>query len=277
MSATRRGLIAGGTSALAMGAFMPSPAVAALQVDRDLIDVLFAQEQAQIAFYTAILDTFDASAFGAAGLPEGTRTGIEAILAAERAHITIVTREDGPQSPAPPAPTLDDLQDALTEAAALENLAVAAYAFVIATIGRERLIPELLGIHSVEARHAAWLATLLGGEPFPAAIDRPLTLDESTGELQEPTADQPMAGTPVAAEGMAPVVAAVAAELGVSPEALQVIAFSPETWPDRSLGCPAPDELYAQVITPGYAIVVDVGGEQIEFHADERGTIVRCP
>ena len=126
----------------------------------------------------------------------------------------------------------------MTEAAALENLAVAAYAFVIATIGRERLIPELLGIHSVEARHAAWLATLLGGEPFPAAIDRPLTLDESTGELQEPTADQPMAGTPVAAEGMAPVVAAVAAELGVSPEALQVIAFSPETWPDRSLGCP---------------------------------------
>jgi hypothetical protein len=35
--------------------------------------------------------------------------------------------------------------------------------------------------------------------------------------------------------------------------------------------------LYAQVVTPGYLVLVDVSGEQIEYHTDERGTVVRCP
>ena len=53
--------------------------------------------------------------------------------------------------------------------------------------------------------------------------------------------------------------------------------MEPRNWPDSSLGCPQPDKLYAQVVTPGYLVVVDVSGERIEYHTDERGTVVRCP
>jgi hypothetical protein len=39
-------------------------------------------------------------------------------------------------------------------------------------------------------------------------------------------------------------------------------------WPDASLGCPQPDMMYAQVITPGYLLVFDAGGQTVEVHAD---------
>jgi hypothetical protein len=63
----------------------------------------------------------------------------------------------------------------------------------------------------------------------------------------------------------------------VPPESVQVITIESRDWPDTSLGCPQPDMLYAQVITPGYLVLVEVSGERIEYHTDERGTVVRCP
>lgn len=38
-------------------------------------------------------------------------------------------------------------------------------------------------------------------------------------------------------------------------------------WPDSSLGCPQPGMMYAQVITPGYRMVLEAGGEEYVFHA----------
>jgi hypothetical protein len=55
-----------------------------------------------------------------------------------------------------------------------------------------------------------------------------------------------------------------------------VVRVEAVEWPDTSLGCPKPGEFYAQVITPGYLIVLAVDGEEIEYHADEAGNAVRC-
>ena len=151
---------------------------------------------------------------------------------------------------------------------------VASYAFVIPELDRQRLLPTLIGIHSVEARHAAWLATLLETNPFPEAIDRALTLEQSEADSAEPT---------VATRGWhtghppeTALTAAIAEDLGVTPQTVQVVTIEPRDWPDSSLGCPQPDMLYAQVVTPGYGLV-EVSGERIEYHTDERGTVVRCP
>jgi hypothetical protein len=38
-------------------------------------------------------------------------------------------------------------------------------------------------------------------------------------------------------------------------------------WPDTSLGCPQPDMMYAQVVTPGYRIVLEAGGQTYEYHS----------
>lgn len=39
-------------------------------------------------------------------------------------------------------------------------------------------------------------------------------------------------------------------------------------WPDASLGCPQPDMMYAQVITPGYLLLFDAGEQRVEVHTD---------
>jgi hypothetical protein len=273
----RRGLIAVGVSALVAGALAETAPVRAIQSDRQLLDLLLGQEQIQVVYYSAILDAFDDAAFSAAGLPQGARGGIESILAAEKAHITALPRPGDVSTPAPTAPALTDLTEGLREAANLENLAVASYAFVIPLLDRQRLLATLIGIHSVEARHAAWLATLLGTNPFPEAIDPPLTLEQSEANAGEPSRSPSLAGTPSAAGDAAPVIAAIAADLGVPPESVQVVTMESRDWPDSSLGCPQPDMLYAQVITPGYLVLVEVSGERIEYHTDERGTVVRCP
>jgi hypothetical protein len=43
-------------------------------------------------------------------------------------------------------------------------------------------------------------------------------------------------------------------------------------WRDSSLGCGEPGKVYAQVITEGFRVVVNVGGQRREVHADERGS-----
>ena len=157
----RRSLIAVGASALAAGAVAQTAPGLAYQTDRQLLELLLVQEQAQVVHYSAILDTFDEAAFFAAGLSQSARGRIEAILAAEQAHVAALPRPGGESPPPPAAPELTDLTKALRGAAGLENLAVASYAFVIPELDRQRLLPTLIGIHSVEARHATWLATLL--------------------------------------------------------------------------------------------------------------------
>lgn len=274
---SRRGLFAGGAAMVAAGAFASSAPTYAFQADRELLGLLLTQEQMQVVHYSAILDTFDDAAFSAAGLPGSARGDIEAMLAAEQAHIAALERPDGGSTPVPAPPALTNLIDALGEAARLENLAVASYAFVIPGLDRQRLLPALIGIHSVEARHAAWLATLREQNPFPEKIDPALTLEQSKANSGEPRVLPPAAGTPVASGETASVIAAIAQDLGVPPETVRVVSMEPRNWPDTSLGCPQPDMLYAQVVTPGYLVLVDVSGERIEYHTDERGTIVRCP
>ncbi len=50
----------------------------------------------------------------------------------------------------------------------------------------------------------------------------------------------------------------LARRLGVDATAVQVVAARAVEWPDASLGCPEPDKAYAQVVTPGYEIVLQV-------------------
>lgn len=37
------------------------------------------------------------------------------------------------------------------------------------------------------------------------------------------------------------------------------------TWPDTSLGCPKPGFMYAQVLTPGYRILLQAGGKTYDY------------
>ena len=95
----------------------------------------------------------------------------------------------------------------------------------------------------------------------------------------------PAAGnTPTPASGGAPTalttraVADLSKELGIPAANIKVASTEAMEWPDGGLGCPEPDTSYAQVITPGYRIVLQVGDMPYEYHtgASTDGPVRHC-
>ena len=64
--------------------------------------------------------------------------------------------------------------------------------------------------------------------------------------------------------------------IGAEPSAIQVDTVESVTWNDGSLGCPQPDMMYAQVLTPGYRISFSAPGEEAVYHTDQSRQFVRC-
>jgi hypothetical protein len=47
-------------------------------------------------------------------------------------------------------------------------------------------------------------------------------------------------------------------------------------WPDGSLGCPEPGQMYTQALVPGYRVIFEAGGTTYAYHADRRGQWRLC-
>lgn len=90
----------------------------------------------------------------------------------------------------------------------------------------------------------------------------------------------PQETTPAATGALRPTavelaVTDLAGQLGIAAEAITVRSVEAVEWPDTSLGCPQPGMMYAQVIMPGYRIVLEVDGRSYEYHTGGGG-IVHC-
>jgi hypothetical protein len=48
------------------------------------------------------------------------------------------------------------------------------------------------------------------------------------------------------------------------------------TWPDSSLGCPQKGVAYAEVLTPGYLVVLGYEGVRYEYHSGSDGKVTYC-
>lgn len=60
--------------------------------------------------------------------------------------------------------------------------------------------------------------------------------------------------------------AELAAQLGIDPDQISVASVEAVDFPDSSLGLPKEGESYLTVITPGYIIILEAGGQTFEFH-----------
>jgi hypothetical protein len=63
---------------------------------------------------------------------------------------------------------------------------------------------------------------------------------------------------------------------GIDNEQIVVVKVKAVDWSDTSLGCPQPGMMYAQVITPGYRILLSYGGQIYPYHSDQHGRVVYC-
>ncbi|MGQ9583992.1 MAG: hypothetical protein ACUVXG_01155 [Anaerolineae bacterium] len=96
-----------------------------------------------------------------------------------------------------------------------------------------------------------------------------------TAAAPEKRAEEPV-GMPVAQDkerSVALCTAHLSERLAVPPEKIQVLKAEPVDWPDTSLGCPEPGMMYAQVITPGFRVSLQVGDRIYEYHTDGKRAV----
>lgn len=169
---TRRGLLgAAGLGGAGLATGLAAPDVGAETVDdTDILNYALALEYLQAAFYT------EAERRGAlrGALAEQARV----VGAHERAHVTALRGELGSKAIARPRfdfrGVTEDQGAFRRTAVAFEDLGTAAYKDQAPRIRSRAYLAAALRIHSVEARHAAWIRRLAGVVPAPDAFDDPL-------------------------------------------------------------------------------------------------------
>jgi len=132
--------------------------------DVGILNYALTLEYLEAGFYAAVVDS---------GMFKGADLELIKVIGGhEQTHVDalLATVEKLGEKPAeePEAQfPLDDAMTILTTAAEVENLGAAAYLGQAAAIEDEEVLAAALSIHTVEARHAAVLNTLIGENPTP--------------------------------------------------------------------------------------------------------------
>ncbi len=113
----------------------------------------------------------------------------------------------------------------------------------------------------------------------PASQASPST-GRPTTYASPPFATVPPSTAPVIGEVPAKILAMASTDLarrtGLDPATFTVVRAEQAMWPDGSLGCPVPGQMYVQVVTPGYWIVLQANGKTYDYRATQTGAIQLC-
>jgi hypothetical protein len=160
----------GSTAFLGMLA-LPEAGAGASSNDVDILNYALVLEHLQAAFYTETerINSVSSKALEA----------VRVVGAVERAHVTALRKALGSAAVARPTfdfrGTTEETSKFLKTAVAFEDLAVAAYKAQATRIDSKAILAVAVSIHSVEARHAAWMRRLFGIVPAADAFDEPLS------------------------------------------------------------------------------------------------------
>jgi hypothetical protein len=163
------GMTLAGAGTIALARATGARAAGLSASDVDILNYALVLEYLQASFYT------EAERSGA--LTGKTAKAARVVGATERAHVKAFL--DLLKSQAVKRPTFDfqgtteQQQPFLKTAVALEDLAVAAYKGQAPKLKSNAVLAAAVGIHSVEARHAAWMRALFGVTPAVNAFDQP--------------------------------------------------------------------------------------------------------
>lgn len=166
-----------------------TPTAAQAATDLDILNYALSLENLEAAFYRLYAGKYSAADFaGSNTIPVfGTKitgnitTFISSIRDHEQAHVaalqsTITSLGGTPVSPCTYNFGVNNVNDFLMTAMALENTGVMAYDGAIAMISSPTVKQAAATIATVEARHASYLNMLNGTQPFPSAFDTPQSM-----------------------------------------------------------------------------------------------------
>jgi rubrerythrin len=161
--------------------------------DVNVLNYALTLEHLENAFYREGLERFsDEELMNADALSEfgdEVRTALpghlETVGAHEAAHVSAIADTVEQLGGTPVSEAEYDFgyetpSEFLGVAKALENTGVAAYKGAAPTVSNDAVFSAAIGIHSVEARHAALLNEVNATSPFPAGVDEPKTMAEVT-------------------------------------------------------------------------------------------------
>jgi Ferritin-like domain len=161
------GLIGAGAIAAVRAPAADAAGLAASDVD--ILNYALVLEYLQASFYT------EAERSGA--LSGKTAEAARVVGATERAHVKAFLKLLGSKAVKRPTfnfqGTTEQQKAFLKTAVAFEDLAVAAYKGQAPKLQSNAVLAAAVGIHSVEARHAAWMRELFGITPAVHAFDQP--------------------------------------------------------------------------------------------------------
>jgi hypothetical protein len=188
-------LMRAGIAGAALAAPMTLKTVAAQMDSTPMAEMMFASpvdvlnyaltlEHLESAFYRDGLAAIGEEGITSWGFQQSVWDNLVAIGEHEAEHVTTLTAVITQLGGEPVAEAMYDFgyEDAvgfLQVAQALEDTGVAAYQGAAQyLIDEDDLLTAALTIHGVEARHAAYLALVNGGVPFPESFNPTLTPDE---------------------------------------------------------------------------------------------------
>ena len=168
----RAGLLGGGAfGGSALLALMADGAQAAGAGDRAILNFALTLEYLEAAFYT------EAQEIGA--LDGELALFARVVGRHERAHVKALRAALGRNAVKRPRfnfrGTTEDVDAFVATATVLEDTGVSAYQGQAPLIRDDKILAAALAIHSVEARHAAWIRDINGDAPAPDAFDPALT------------------------------------------------------------------------------------------------------
>jgi rubrerythrin len=159
-----RSAIGGG---LALGVLLRPGLASAGSSDTDILNYALTLEYIQSSFYT--------EAERRRALTGEARKAARVLGAVERGHVKALKEVLGSAAVKKPffnfQGTTEDQDAFLKTAVAFEDLAVEAYKGQAPRIQSSAVLAAAISIHSVEARHAAWMRYLVGTTPAGAALD----------------------------------------------------------------------------------------------------------
>lgn len=160
-----------------VAAITVAAAAEASVTDTDILQYALTLEHLESAFYSSGLAKFKESDFASGG---EQRALFAQIAAHEASHVELLTTVLGKD--ATKACTYNfpytDIQGFKALAQVLEGVGVTAYLGAAASISNKDYLTVAGSILTVEARHAAWLATTNGRDPWPGAYDTPLAFSQ---------------------------------------------------------------------------------------------------
>ena len=64
--------------------------------------------------------------------------------------------------------------------------------------------------------------------------------------------------------------------LNLDRDEIAVVEAREVVWSNSSLGCPKPGMMYADVLTPGYLIILNANNFNFEYHAGQETEVIFC-